>query len=95
MSISPKQLKMARAALGWTIKDLAKRAAISAETVAKAEQADVGTKSLAALQKALEEAGIEFLPEFDAVAHHDNMDGVAILADPSMPLGIRRSYGTR
>lgn len=94
MSISKLQLKMARAALDWGIRELATKAGISSDSVTRAEQgnSEVTTKTWGAIQRALEEAGIEFLPETNAVTLHPDSAAAAITVDPSMPLGIRRLY---
>jgi transcriptional regulator with XRE-family HTH domain len=55
---------MARAALGWGVRDLAEAARISFTTVNRFERglAEPHTVTLDAIQRALEAAGIEFLP---------------------------------
>ena len=94
MSISNLQLKMGRAALDWGVRDLAAKAGIAADTVTRAEQGSPGVsgKTWGAIQRALEEAGIEFLPETNSVSLHADVAEAAICADPYMPLGIRRIY---
>jgi transcriptional regulator with XRE-family HTH domain len=54
---------MARAALGWGVRDLAKRAGVAANTVSRFENG-MGTNltTLKQIQTALEEAGIIFIP---------------------------------
>jgi transcriptional regulator with XRE-family HTH domain len=59
------QCKMARAALGWNAAKLAEAANVGVATVARLE---AGTATpipatLAAIQRALEVAGVEFIPE--------------------------------
>ena len=55
------QLRMARAAVGWGVRDLAKQAGVTANTVTRIENgADAKQSTIDALQRALEEAGIEF-----------------------------------
>jgi transcriptional regulator with XRE-family HTH domain len=55
------QIKMARAALGWGVRELAERAGITANTVTRIENgADAKQSTMDALQAALESAGIEF-----------------------------------
>jgi DNA-binding XRE family transcriptional regulator len=59
--INPAQCKMARAALGWSTRELAKRARVGSNTVARFENgkpANVSTVTL--IQQAFEAAGIEF-----------------------------------
>jgi transcriptional regulator with XRE-family HTH domain len=94
MTISPLQLRLARTALKWNVRRLAAKAGISPDSVTRAEQdgLDVTRKTLGAIQQALEEAGIEFLPEINSVSHHLNPIEAALCADPAMPLGIRRIY---
>ena len=55
------QLRMARAAVGWGVRELAKRAGITANTVTRIENgADAKQSTIDALQRALEAAGVEF-----------------------------------
>jgi len=53
---------MARAALGWGIRDLAARANISATTVTRFENglSEPNKLTLLAMQRALEDGGVEF-----------------------------------
>ncbi len=94
MAFNPIQVRMARAALRWSVRDLAQKADISVETVTRAEKSgdDIRTPTWGAFQRAFEEAGIEFLQGSNAVEFHENVGEAAICADPSMPLGIRRVY---
>jgi transcriptional regulator with XRE-family HTH domain len=58
------QLKMARAALGWGVRDLAKKAGVAATTVSRYENgADAYGETLVKLQRTLEAAGLIFLDE--------------------------------
>jgi len=58
------QLKMARAAVGWGVRDLAKKAGVTANTVTRIENgADAKQSTMDRLQHALEAAGIEFIQE--------------------------------
>jgi transcriptional regulator with XRE-family HTH domain len=61
--ITRSQIRMARAALGWGVRDLGKRAGIAANTVSRFENG-MGTTvaTLAQMQTALEKAGIVFIP---------------------------------
>ena len=55
------QLRMARAAIGWGVRELAKRAGVTANTVTRIENgADAKQSTMDRLQHALEEAGVEF-----------------------------------
>jgi transcriptional regulator with XRE-family HTH domain len=63
--ITPAQCKMARAGLGWDITQLAQSANVGRATVARFEtgKGESIPATLAAIQRALEDAGIEFLPD--------------------------------
>lgn len=62
--MKPVQLKMARAAVGWGVRDLAKKAGVTANTVTRIENgADAKQSTMDRLQHALEAAGIEFIQE--------------------------------
>ncbi|MBR0936984.1 helix-turn-helix domain-containing protein [Bradyrhizobium jicamae] len=65
--VSIRQVKAARALLGWSQHDLAKRSGVSAPTVKRLEAADghIGGRAETgeALVAALKEAGVEFIPE--------------------------------
>jgi transcriptional regulator with XRE-family HTH domain len=55
------QLRMARAAVGWSVRELAKRADLNANTVTRIENgADAKQSTMERLQRALEAAGVEF-----------------------------------
>jgi len=55
---------MARAALGWGVRDLAAKAGINPNTVTRIETGGgVQSSNLQKMEKALEAASIEFLPE--------------------------------
>ncbi|QKC85983.1 helix-turn-helix domain-containing protein [Mesorhizobium sp. NZP2077] len=55
---------MARVALGWGTRDLARNAGVSPDTVARFERGEQlkGT-TVAALRNTFEAAGVEFIPE--------------------------------
>ncbi|MBB3774036.1 transcriptional regulator with XRE-family HTH domain [Angulomicrobium tetraedrale] len=58
------QCKMARAALGWGVRDLAGAAQVSTQTVTRFERGDqLKAQTIDVLKKAMEAAGIEFIPE--------------------------------
>lgn len=62
--MKPVQLKMARAALGWGVRELAGFSGLTANTVTRIENgADAKQSTIDALRKALEEGGVEFIPE--------------------------------
>ena len=58
------QCKMARVALGIGVRDLAKLADVSPDTIARLERGEVlKDRTVAAVRAALEAAGVEFIPE--------------------------------
>ena len=58
------QLRAARALLNWTVRDLADRAGVDRDTVARAEtDATAPGPAVPKLVKALEAAGVEFIAE--------------------------------
>ena len=65
--VSIRQVKAARALLGWSQDDLAKHSGVSAPTVKRLEAAegDIGGRAETgeAIVAALQEAGVEFIPE--------------------------------
>lgn len=62
--ISPVQCKMARAALGLGVRDLARLADVSPNTIARFERADpLKESTVATLAHVLEAAGVLFVPE--------------------------------
>jgi transcriptional regulator with XRE-family HTH domain len=59
--MTPVQLRMARAAVGWGVRELAAKAGITANTVTRIENgADAKHSTIERLRGALEAAGIEF-----------------------------------
>jgi predicted transcriptional regulator len=67
LKVSVRQIKAARALLGWSQDDLAKKSGISAPTVKRLEavDGDIGGRAETgeALVATLREAGVEFIPE--------------------------------
>jgi transcriptional regulator with XRE-family HTH domain len=58
------QSRMARAALGLGVRDLAKAAGVSPDTVARLERGeDLRPATVAAIRAALEAAGVVFIPQ--------------------------------
>jgi transcriptional regulator with XRE-family HTH domain len=58
------QLRMARAAVGWGVRELAEKAGVTANTVTRIENgADAKQSTIEKLQRALEAAGVEFIEE--------------------------------
>jgi len=61
MNFLPVQCRMARAALGLGVRELAAVAKVSTDTVARFERGDeLKERTIEALQRALEAAGVEF-----------------------------------
>ena len=59
-----RQIRMARAALGWGVRELAAKAGVTANTVTRIENgADAKHSTMDALRRALEQGGVEFIPE--------------------------------
>jgi DNA-binding XRE family transcriptional regulator len=60
--LTPIQSKMARAALNWSVRDLAKRAHISANTVVRFEneQHEPNATTVLGIKQAFEAAGVRF-----------------------------------
>ena len=68
MTITGTQLKMARAAIGITTRDLEKKSGVTATTITRIEGGHNAYKStLQALQIALEALGVEFITEDNKV----------------------------
>jgi transcriptional regulator with XRE-family HTH domain len=62
--MKPVQCKMARVALGWGVRELAKAAQVSTQTVARLEKGDqLKPSTIDHLRSVLEAAGVEFIPE--------------------------------
>ena len=58
------QCKMARAAIGLGIRDLAKHAGVSPDTVARFERGeDLKPATVTTIRRALESSGVEFIAE--------------------------------
>lgn len=62
--LTPVQVRMARAALRWSVRQLAERTGVADSTILRFEtdKGSILASNLGRLQKALEEAGIVFLP---------------------------------
>ncbi len=62
--MKPVQIKMARVALGWGVRELAAKAGVTANTVSRIEQgADARQSTIDAMKAALHEGGVEFIDE--------------------------------
>jgi transcriptional regulator with XRE-family HTH domain len=58
------QCRMARSALGWGVRDLAKAALVSTDTVARLERGEeLKDKTLEAIREVFERNGVEFIAE--------------------------------
>lgn len=64
MIITARQVRAARALLGWSQQELADRAIVSANAVMRLERGKVDTRmsTLTAVHRALVRGGIEFIP---------------------------------
>ncbi len=64
--ILPVQLRMARAALNWTVRELATRTGVNKNTISRFEaEKDILAGSLREIEKVLLEAGIRFIDADD------------------------------
>lgn len=62
--MKPIQLRMARAAVGWGVRELAEKAGVTANTVTRIENgSDARQSTMDSLQQALEAAGVVFIDE--------------------------------
>jgi transcriptional regulator with XRE-family HTH domain len=63
-SMTPAQCRMARAALDWTVADLADKAQVGISTVVRFEKGRGKpiAATIAAMQRCLEAAGVRFIP---------------------------------
>lgn len=75
--ISGLQIRMARAALGWTVAELSEKSGVSASSIARAEAIDgiatMRASSLFELQQALEANGVVFLAAGQDLAGGDGV----------------------
>jgi transcriptional regulator with XRE-family HTH domain len=69
------QIRMARAAVGWGVRELAEKAGVTANTISRIESgADAKQSTIEAIQRALEAAGVEFT--------NGDKPGVRLTRDP-------------
>ena len=62
--VTREQVKMARAALGWGVRELAAKAGVAANTVSRFENgSDALGETLRKIRRVFEEAGITFIDE--------------------------------
>jgi len=60
--MKPIQMKMARVAVGWGVRELAEAAGVTANTVTRIENgSDAKQSTIDAIRAALEAAGVEFI----------------------------------
>jgi predicted transcriptional regulator len=61
--ITPRQIRAARALLGWSQQQLADKAIVSLNAITRLERGDVDPRlsTVSSIQRALEKAGIEFI----------------------------------
>lgn len=58
------QSKMGRAAIGWGVRDLAREAGVSVDTVSRLERGEeLQPRTIAAIRAALEAAGVLFIDQ--------------------------------
>jgi transcriptional regulator with XRE-family HTH domain len=83
----PVQLRMARAAVGWGVRELAAQAGVTANTITRIENgADAKQSTIEALRRALEAAGIEFT--------NGNEPGVRVTKAAATSIdGVRQTAG--
>lgn len=62
--VSPRQIRAARALLGWSQQELADKAIVSLNALVRLESGKVDSRvsTLQAIEVALRKAGVEFLP---------------------------------
>jgi len=62
--MKPIQCKMARVALDWGVRDLAREAGVSPDTVARFERGEqLRSETVEKLQTAMERGGVAFIPQ--------------------------------
>lgn len=65
--ITAEQIRAARALVRWSAEDLARASGVGHSTIRRMEASDgvpaATVKNLLAIQRALEKAGVEFIPE--------------------------------
>ena len=80
------QCKMARVAVGWGMRDLAREAKVSTDTVARLERGeDLKDQTLTSIRSALEAAGVEFIEQNGGGA------GVRLAAKPQQAPIVEKS----
>ncbi len=95
MIFLPVQCQMARAALGWGVRELAAKAKVSVDTLARFERGEaLKERTIEAIQHALEAAGIEFIPE-NGGGPGARLRKPLAAPLPSLPVRQRRALGRR
>jgi transcriptional regulator with XRE-family HTH domain len=82
-----RQCKMARAALGWTVRDLAARSGVSHDTIVRLEGGGPALKetTIAKVQAAFEAVGIEFTNGGTPGVRFHGPDGSTLDAPAALP----------
>ena len=94
MIILPVQCRMARAALGLGVRELATAAKVSIDTVARFERGDeLKERTIDALQRALEAAGVEFT-NGDQPGVRLSKAAAAQSPEPARPKAVRGKIAT-
>jgi transcriptional regulator with XRE-family HTH domain len=88
MTIIGPQFRAARAMLGWTVRELARRSIVSIATIHAIEDTNVP-----AIQAALEEGGIEFTNGDEPIGHDQRKQGQS-LRDGRLLHAVGRCAGT-
>jgi DNA-binding XRE family transcriptional regulator len=67
--VTSAQIRMARAALAWTVRDLAEKAGVHRNTIVRVEAGDASPhgSTYAVIRRALEDAGVVFIDAEDGV----------------------------
>jgi len=88
MKVSTIQLKMARAALGWTIREFAEKAGIHVNTAQRIEAGLPAQRAtLRVVQRVYEDAGLEFIPPQEGVGG----PGVRLKLGTEIPVHVSHS----
>jgi len=89
--VTSTQIRMARAAVVWTVRELADKSGVHRNTIVRIEAGEGSHgPTLAALQRAFEEAGIEFLEAAEGVGG----PGVRWKAGVTVPFDKKRGAAT-
>lgn len=84
--LTPAQVRMARAALQWTVEELSRAANVAAKTIHRYEHGEnVTVETLLKLKDAFEKAGITWVPENGGPASVRPPRGPTATIKPSEP----------